>query len=142
MKNLIFKMVYRLSRWLERLLDKEGDDWQDESAPYCGYHECGHSGMLTHSYYYEGDGFDGVHAGNWQWDYYEDIKKTSLTYKQYRPLYHVELKAMKWLWNRALKSGKHGRVTKLYWWIYPKCHVSNSLSTHMWGGYRRDEVAQ
>ena len=56
MKKLIFKMFYKLSEWIERMLKVDGERWEYERAPYCGYHECGHSGKLTHSYHYEGDG--------------------------------------------------------------------------------------
>ena len=139
MKKLIFKMFYKLSEWMERMLKVDGERWEYERAPYCGYHECGHSGKLTHSYHYEGDGYYGLHAGDWEWNFHDDIKKTSLTYKQYRPLYYLELKVMKRLWRWSQKGD---RVAKVFWWLYPKCNVSNGLNTYMSTIVRKEKVVK
>ena len=62
MKHLA-KLIYRLFYWIDVKL-KSIEEYDYETAPYCGHHYNGHKGKFTHSDYYEGDGGWGLNTKN------------------------------------------------------------------------------
>lgn len=61
MKTSIFSSVYNLAEFIDQKLGWY-EEFEYETAPYCGHHHNGHSGKLTESYYHEGMG--GKSVGN------------------------------------------------------------------------------
>lgn len=60
MKKRICKFIYGLFYWLDR---KNIQEYNYETAPYCGHHYNGHTGRFTSSDYHEGDGGKEVKFG-------------------------------------------------------------------------------
>lgn len=57
--RIIYQLLYNLGYWLDTQINVI-EEWDYESAPYCGHYHNGHRGYFTESTYHEGDGGQSV----------------------------------------------------------------------------------